>query len=79
MQADPSPLRLSSEDVATHRAVLGLALAAYPKSLTIPGLAAEVGRAEHAVRDLVAVGLLICGGLSVEPSPAAVHFDRLGL
>lgn len=69
-------------EVAVQRAVLSLVLAAHPKSLTIPELAAEIDEgdaAERAVRDLVSVGLLDCGGISVRPTLAALHFDRLGL
>lgn len=64
-----------------QRAVLALALAAHPKSLAIPELAREFaeGEAESAIRDLVGVGLLECSGLTIRPTPAAVHFERLGL
>jgi hypothetical protein len=75
----PSP---ESEDAAVQRAVLSLSLAAYPKSLTIPGLAREIDQGnavERAVRDLVGAGLLDCGGITVRPSVAALHFDRLEL
>jgi hypothetical protein len=69
--------------VAIQRAVLALALAEHPKRLTIPGLATEMAEdgdaVERAVRDLVGVGLLDCGGISVKPTPAALHFDHLGL
>ncbi len=61
---------------------MALALDALPKSLAIPHLAAEIDcgdAVEDAVRDLVGVGLLECGGISVRPTLAAIHFDRLGL
>lgn len=77
MQANPSP-----EDEGIQRAILSLVLAAYPESLTIPQLARELGRGdavERAVRDLVGVGLLECGGISIRPSAAALRFDRLEL
>lgn len=70
------------EDIAIQRAVLGLALAEHPKCLTLPGLAAEIDQgdaAERAVRELVGVGLLDCRGVSVRPSAAALHFERLEL
>lgn len=67
--------------VTAQRAVLSLVLDAHPKSLTIPSLAQEIGspEAEQAVRDLVGVGLLECGGISVRPTYAALHFERLEL
>jgi predicted transcriptional regulator len=77
MQANPSP-RLKRDDESVQRAVLSLALDAHPKSLTIPQLAREIDRGdavERAVRDLVAVGLLECQGMSVEPTLATLRFD----
>jgi hypothetical protein len=75
----PSP---ESEDAAVQRAVLSLALAAHPKSLTIPGLSREIDQGdavEHAVRELVGVGLLDCDGITIRPSAAALHSERLEL
>jgi hypothetical protein len=69
-------------DVAIQRAVLSLVLAEHPKPLTILTLAREIDEGdatERAVVALVGVGLLDCGGISVKPTPAAVHFDQLGL
>ena len=68
--------------VETQRAVLALVLAAHPNPLTIPGLAREIDEGdavEVAIRDLVAVGLLECGGVTVRPSEPALYFDRLEL
>lgn len=64
-----------------QRAVLSLVLDAHPEFLTIPTLAREIGGegVEKAIRDLVGVGLLECGGITVRPTTAAIHFDRLGL
>jgi hypothetical protein len=65
-----------------QRAVLSLVLNAHPKALTIPGLACEIDQGdatERAVRELVGVGLLECEGISLKATPAAIHFDRLGL
>ena len=79
MQANPSP-RPKRDDESVRRAVLSLVLDAHPKSLTIPELAREIDRGdavERAVRDLVGVGLLECRGITVEPTPAAIHFDAL--
>ncbi len=81
MQANLSP-RCEREDEAVQRAVLSLVLAAHPESLTIPELAAEIDEgdtAERAVVALVGVGLLDCGGISVQPSAAAIRFDQLGV
>lgn len=69
-------------DRGMQRAVLALALEAHPKSLTIPDLAAEIDQGdtvERACRDLVGVGLLDCEGISIRPTAAAVHFERLEL
>jgi hypothetical protein len=69
-------------EAATQRAVLSLVLDAHPERLTIPDLARQIDEGdavEVAVRDLVAVGLLECGGISVRPSAAARHFDSLEL
>jgi hypothetical protein len=68
--------------VAVQRAVLSLVLAAHPKALTTPDLAREIDAddaVEVAVRNLVGVGLLECSGISVKPTAAALHFDRLEL
>jgi hypothetical protein len=65
-----------------QRAVLSLVLDAHPQSLTIPDLSREIDQGdavEHAVRDLVGVGLLECGGISIQPSLAALCFYRLDL
>lgn len=69
-------------DRGVQRAVLALALDAHPKSLTIPDLATEIDQGdavERACRDLVGVGLLVCEGVSIQPSAAALHFERLEL
>lgn len=70
------------QDQPTQRAILALVLDAHPKSLTIPDLAREIDAGdavEVAIRDLVGVGLLECGGLTIKPTAAALHFDRLEL
>jgi predicted transcriptional regulator len=69
-------------DRGVQRAVLALALEAHPKSLTIPDLAREIDRGdavERDVRDLVSVGLLVCEGVTIRPSAAALHYYRLDL
>lgn len=67
------------QDKATQRAVLALVLDAHPKSPHDPGpRQINAGNAvEVAVRELVGVGLLECGGVSVSPSAAALRFYRL--
>jgi hypothetical protein len=69
-------------DRGTQRTVLALALAAHPQPLSILDLAREIDQGdavERAIRDLVGVGLLECGGVSIQPSAAAIHFDWLEL
>lgn len=78
MQVQRSP----RSDAAVQRVVLSLALAAYPEFLIIPELAREIDQGddvERAVRDLVGVGLLVCSGISIQPSAAALYFERLEL
>lgn len=78
MQDQRSP----RSDATVQRVVLSLVLAAYPEFLTIPHLAREIDQGddvERAVRDLVGVGLLVCSGISLWPSRAALHFERLEL
>ncbi|MGH2973778.1 MAG: hypothetical protein ACRDLL_02775 [Solirubrobacterales bacterium] len=63
-----------------QRAVLCLALDAYPESLTIPHLAREIDggdATERAIVALVGLGLLECSGISVRPTQAIVYFERL--
>ncbi len=70
------------QDQPIQRAVLSLALEAHPESLTMSDLAREIGRGdaiERAVQELVGVGLLDCQGVSIQPSAAALHFERLEL
>lgn len=81
MHAEPSP-RPERGDTDVQRAVLSLALEAQPERLTIPALATEIGESavtERAVVDLVGVGLLEAGGISVKPTPAAIRFAELEL
>jgi hypothetical protein len=65
-----------------QRAVLSLVLDAHPTPLKIPDLARHIDAGdatEHAIRDLVGVGLLECSGITVRPTAAALHFDSLEL
>lgn len=73
---------ISRQDRATQRAVLALALAAHPNVLTIPDLAREIDQSdavERGVVELVGVGLLECSGITIRPTDAALHFERLDL
>lgn len=77
----PSPQR-ACRDAAVQRAVLTLALAMYPHWRTLPELAREIhcgDAVERACRDLVGLGLLECRGVSIRPTLAAAHFERLDL
>jgi hypothetical protein len=70
------------QDQPTQRAALALVLDAHPKSLTISDLARQIDAGdavETAVRELVGVGLLECSGITVRPTAAALHFERLEL
>ncbi|HEX9968053.1 MAG TPA: hypothetical protein VGB06_08910 [Solirubrobacterales bacterium] len=60
---------------------MALSLAAHPKSLTLATLTAQIDpdAVGRAVAVLSEVGLLDHGGDSLSPTPAAVHFDQLGL
>jgi predicted transcriptional regulator len=70
------------QDQPIQRAVLGIALDAHPKPLTIRELARQIGAGdavERAVAELVSVGLIERDGDAVRPTKAAVHFERLEL
>ena len=59
-----------------------MVLNAHPAALTIPDLAREIDAGdavEVAIRGLVGVGLLECSGITVHPTAAALHFERLEL
>lgn len=76
---DPAYAR---DSLRVQRTVLSLALDAHPRPLTIPSLACQIDAGdgvEVAVRDLVGVGLLECGGLTIRPTQAALCFERLEL
>jgi hypothetical protein len=78
MPTKPSP----GGSLGVQRAVLGLVLAVQPHCRTVPELAREIDpgdAVEPAVEALVAVGLLERRGVSLRPTPAAVHFYRLDL
>lgn len=72
----------AASDRAVQRAVLSVALADHPQSLTTDYLTREIGDSDavsRAMTKLCEVGLLDQEGDSLTASAAAVHFDRLGL
>lgn len=83
------PPSTESEDALVQRAVLALILAEHPTQLTFPELAreictdpedfAEADVLARTVRHLAIAGLVRCDGLVVQPTRAALHFDRLVL
>lgn len=81
MQANRMPRRLRA-NMGVQRAVMALTLAPYPHWRTIPELAKEIDKGdavEHAVVELVCIGLLECRGVSIRPTRAAAHLERLNL
>lgn len=75
MQVNPT-----REDTAAQRAVLALALAAYPKFRTIPELSREIGSrrvAKGAVSALVGDGLLEQREAAYVATPTAIRCHRL--
>ena len=67
-------------DDATQRAVLSLVLDQHPTLLAADEVEREVGAGdatERAVLDLTGAGLIRKEGVTVLPTRAALHFDRL--
>lgn len=81
MQGQPN--RQGERDLRDQSVVLSRVLDLHPTHLSIPDLVGDLegsGDAyERAIRDLTGVGLLRCPGCVVEPTEAALHFDRLPL
>lgn len=83
------PPSREDEEAKVQRAVLALVLAEHPTRLTFAELAhavcndpenfAEATVLADAVRELRVARLLRCAGERLVPTPAALHFDRLGL
>ncbi|HEX6752590.1 MAG TPA: hypothetical protein VF093_03265 [Solirubrobacterales bacterium] len=71
----------AGDDAATESAVLQLALALHPTSLSFEELVRELGddrdAVERAVADLTGAGLLHRKGPFVVPTRAALRFDEL--
>ena len=75
-----------SDDARAQRAVLAVVFDQHPAQLTICELAQEIHQGhdfaagdavERAIRDLVGAGVLRCQGVSVLPTRATVHLNRL--
>lgn len=69
-----------SDDARAQRAVLSLVLDEHPTLLAASEIKREVGsgdETERAMRDLRGAGLLRGEGVTVLPTRAALHFDRL--
>ncbi|HEV7482135.1 MAG TPA: hypothetical protein VGO13_03455 [Solirubrobacterales bacterium] len=67
-------------DAATQRAVLSLVLNEHPALLAASEVEREVGTGdatERAMLDLTGAGLIRREGVTVLPTRAALHFDRL--
>lgn len=67
---------------SVQRVVLVLTLASYPHWSAMRALKLAIGCGgvtHHAIRELVAIGLMEREGGSVRPTPAAAHFERLKL
>lgn len=77
----------AEEDAATESAVLRHLLALHPTAITLEELIRELGAdggpfarrdaVERAVRDLAGAGLLHRGDSLLQPTRAALRFDRL--
>lgn len=78
------PRRRDDRDLRAQSVVLGYALDQHPIHASVPAivhnLAEDASDAyERAIRDLTGIGLLRCSDGIVEPTEAAIHFDRLPL
>jgi hypothetical protein len=69
-----------SDDARAQRAVLSLVLHEHPALLAASEVEREIGAgdaAARALRDLTGAGLLRLEGVTIFPTRAALHFDRL--
>ena len=69
-----------SDDACTQRAVLSLVLDQHPTLLASEEVEREIGAGdatERAMLDLTGAGLIRKEGVTVLPTRAALHFDRL--
>lgn len=76
----------NTEDAKVELAVLAFLLHEHPDRLTIPEVSRAMNRfsdfnsedaVERAIRELVGAGLLCCQGGYVQPTRAALYFERL--
>jgi predicted DNA-binding ArsR family transcriptional regulator len=82
MQVDHPNRRRRCADSDVQRAVMALTLAVYPQWRTTRELRREIGCGgvvKRAVRDLIAIGLLERRTISIRPTEAAAHLERLQL
>lgn len=77
------PKRRGDRDLRDQSVVLSRILDLHPTHLPIPALVRDLEGSgdtyERAIRDLTGAGLLRCPGGVVEPTEAALHFERLQL
>jgi hypothetical protein len=69
-----------TDDTATQRAVLSLVLDQHPTLLASNEVEREIGvgdATERAMADLTGAGLIRREGVTILPTRAALHFDRL--
>lgn len=69
-----------SDDARAQRAVLSLVLNEHPTLLASDEVEREMGAGDdvaRAMRDLTGAGLLRREGITILPTRAALHFDRL--
>lgn len=75
-----------TQDAKVEHAVLGFLLHEHPDRLTIPEVSRAMNRfsdfnsedaVERAIRELVGAGLLRCQGAYVQPTRAALYYERL--
>jgi hypothetical protein len=69
-----------NEDARAQRAVLSLVLHEHPTLLATSEVEREIGGGDgtqRALRDLTGSGLLRKEGVTIFPTRAALHFDRL--
>ena len=69
-----------TDDTATQRAVLSLVLDQHPTLLASDEVEREIGAGdatERAMLDLTGAGLIRREGVTILPTRAALHFDRL--
>jgi hypothetical protein len=80
MQANRKRRHWPADRIPLQRAVMALALEAYPHWRTIPELAREIGGSgalTRAVLELIGAGLLENHGSAVRPTRPIAHLERL--